>query len=61
MQKLDELVEATLQEKDRERRSEPQSEVRRTRRAPIPYLILGLMGLCLLSLLVVWAFHSAGP
>jgi hypothetical protein len=61
MQKLDELVQVTLQEKDSERRRDLQGERVRTRRARIPYLVLGLMGLCLLSLLVVWAFHSAGP
>jgi hypothetical protein len=61
MQKLDELVEARLQERDRERQSSPQCERGRKRRARIPYLVLGVMGLCFLSLLVVWAFHSASP
>jgi hypothetical protein len=60
MQKLDELIEARLQEKERESRSSPRDGRERRGWVRVPCLALGMMSLCLLALLVVWAFHSAG-
>jgi hypothetical protein len=60
MQKLDELIEARLQEKERESHNSPRNGQERRRWVRVPYLVLGVMSVCLLALLVVWAFHSAG-
>jgi hypothetical protein len=60
MQKLDELIEARLQEKESESSSSHRNGRDGRGWVRVPCLVLGVMSLCLLALLVVWAFHSAG-
>ncbi len=58
MQKLDELIEATLQE--REQRRSPRGDGHRGKRSLVPYWALGLVALCLLSDMILWACSGAG-
>ncbi len=60
MQKLDELIQATLQEREREKLGGPRVDGDRGKRSLVPYWALGLMALCVVSVVVVWACSSAG-
>jgi hypothetical protein len=60
MQKLDELIQATLQEREREQRGGPRGDGGRGKRSLVPYLAPGLMALCLLCVVVFWACSGAG-
>jgi hypothetical protein len=60
MQKLDELIEATLQDREREQRASLASDGARGKRSLVSYWVLGLVALCLLSVAILWACSGPG-
>jgi hypothetical protein len=60
MQKLDELIEATLQDREREQLASLASDTARGKRLLVPYWVLSLVALCLLSVAILWACSGPG-